>query len=103
MNPVRVLELSIAGMPLRVELECAPALQDELVWRYAAFDAPGQVGAPTVRVVVQPGPEYIPRPDRGPLQLQTARRNGRIEFMSHDEKGWFDRGLGEGHLAMRPN
>ncbi len=97
------ITLSIADWSLNLSLdECDAPARSRLLDRYAAFCVPYQPDAPTVRVRVESGADFIPIAGAAVWQIRTARRDQRIEFESHFERGWFDRAAGQGDLTLRP-
>jgi hypothetical protein len=102
------LSISIAGISTRLFFSGLSAEKQRLLqtW-YAAFSvSTDQVAAcrDAVRIDVQvePGDLFIPfRP--GPWLVQTFKRGDRVEFESHQEKGWFDLVSMQGELTLRPD
>lgn len=102
-----VLSISIAGISTCLFFSGLSAEKQRLLqtW-YAAFSvSTDQVvacrDAARIDVQVEPGDLFIPfRP--GPWLVQTFKRGDRIEFKSHQEKGWFDLVSLQGELTLRP-
>lgn len=96
------LPIAIADMPVTLRLDgCDAPTRARIADRYAAFVTTPRAAAITLAISIEPGPAYIPF-QVGPWQIRTAAHDGRIEFESHLEKGWVERGAGIGALVMRP-
>ncbi|MGB8643715.1 MAG: hypothetical protein WCF84_00625 [Anaerolineae bacterium] len=97
------LAISIAGIRVNLLLDGLSAAHAAVTAeRYAAFTTPAAgPAAITVRLHMEPGPDFIPFHPEGPFQVHSRRLNDRIEFESHYEKGWVDRARGEAALVMR--
>lgn len=97
------LSLEIAGLPMRLVFYGADAAM-QVRWReaYQAFRSPSRINAPLVEAVVEPGEPFLPfQPPT--WRIVTSTRDGRIDILSHLEKGWFDLNAGQGRLTLRPN
>ncbi len=91
-------------MPLRLDLSaCDEPMRASVMERYAAFRASAPLSpSPLLRLQVQAGPDFIPYENVRSWQINIHVRDGRIEFESFFEAGWFDRAAGQGLLLMRP-
>ncbi|MBI2952678.1 MAG: hypothetical protein HYY30_00050 [Chloroflexi bacterium] len=95
--------IDIADWPVTLTLDgCDPRTRARLAEHYAAFLAPQQPTALSVRVFVEPGAAFIPTDVGRAWQIRSAMRGGRLEFTSHFESGWVDWASGQGSLSMRP-
>lgn len=97
-----MLTVSIADMPVALQLaDCAPDPRRRIAEHYAAFEIPPVETAIQVRVLTEPGPDFIPFRWGAPWQINTSFRDGRIEFESYFEAGWADLNRGQGSLTLR--
>lgn len=97
------LGISIAGMPVALSLgNLDEATRRQIEDRYAAFAEDQNPRMPGVKIEIEPGPPFIPFRVGSSWEIRTSKRNGRIEFESHLEKGWINQTSGEGLLVMRP-
>jgi len=97
------LTISIADWLITLQLdECDEAMRARIRKWYAAFIVPTRSDAMSIRVDIEPGQEFIPFVKGGVWQIRTTIQNGRTEFESHLEKGWFDRQAGQGRVVVRP-
>jgi hypothetical protein len=99
------LGISIAGMPTRLFFNGLPPEKQALLQAgYSAFSTHAERGGePDVQIQawVEPGDPFIPfRP--GPWVVNTSMHGERVEFVSHQEKGWFDLQSRRGELVLRP-
>jgi hypothetical protein len=125
-NAPNELDISIAGIPVRIVLSEVDAPQRaRIADRYAAFTVFGQRPDISIRLKTEAGEPFIPlRQDLGQmrddnryqselseptipdpkdlLQIRTFNRNNRIEFQSYFEEGWLEHSAGYGYLLMRP-
>ncbi len=97
-----VLTVRIAGLTVTLDLVgCDDPARARIFERYKNFLVPMQSAAPTIRIRVEQGPDYLPFPSSREWQIRTTSDKGHIEFESHFEKGWVDYSAGEGALVMR--
>jgi hypothetical protein len=97
------LSLEIAALPIRLIFYGADALmQSRWSEMYQAFCSPNHADAPLVEALVEPGEPFLPfQPPT--WRIETSTQLGRVDILSHLEKGWFDLNAGQGFLALRPN
>ena len=97
------LYISIADWTVHLNLaECDNPVRQRLVEHYQAFLVSPSSGKISIRLQVELGDQYIPLSNSPVWQVRTTEQNGRIEFLSHFEKGWVDRVAGRGELVLRP-
>lgn len=97
------ITISIADIPTTLVLDqCDAALEQFVTERYSAFRIPPLAEALAVRLIVEPGPPYIPLDVSSTWQIHTQRHGDRIDFESYHERGWVDLALGQGELVLRP-
>lgn len=91
--------ISIAEIPLTLDLtNCNQELRTRLTERYTDFIVAGP--APLLlNIRVEPGAMYLPLAPT--WQVRTSQENGRLNFESHYERGWVERGDGRAELVMR--
>ncbi|MBI5034859.1 MAG: hypothetical protein HZB51_30410 [Chloroflexi bacterium] len=102
--PDSQLTISIADWIITLDLvHCDDPMRNRINKWYSAFVVSPSADAMTIDVKVEVGPEYIPFKGNKSWQIKTSTQNGRIEFESHLEKGWFDRQAKLGQVVLRPN
>lgn len=91
--------ISIAEIPVTLDLtNCDRDLRARLAEKYADFIVPAQ--APIqISISVEPGTKFLPFAPT--WQVRTSQQNGRLNFESHYEKGWVERGSRHAELVMR--
>jgi hypothetical protein len=97
------IDVGIAGIGTRIELgELPPRLCSQLRQHYEQFISPDVDPGVTIRIRIEPGPQFIPLDGCRELQIRTfCEPDGMIRFTSHFEQGWIDRPSREGVLTMR--
>lgn len=96
------LSVNIAGWPLTLYLdECSERTRARLGEYYGAFVVPDDPAGLQIRVHVEPGTTYIPLIPGTPMQVRCTVESGRLNFVSHFEKGSVDWARGKGTLVMR--
>lgn len=97
------LTISIADLPITLQLDqLDAAARAKIVEHYTDFIVPPAQAQYVVDVRVEPGVEFIPFGFSMAWQIRTTRKNDRIEFESHCEKGWVDGATRRGELVIRP-
>lgn len=91
--------ISIAEIPVTLDLtNCDRDLRTRLAEKYADFIVPTR--APyLINISVEPGAKFLPLAPT--WQVRTSQQNGRLNFESHYEKGWFQRADGQAELVLR--
>jgi hypothetical protein len=102
MSDSQILTLCIADLSISLDLSvCPPSTRAEITERYAPFLTEPRPVLFSIRVIVEPGPLYIPLESAATWQIRTAEHAGRIEFESYHERGWIDQKQKTGELSMR--
>jgi hypothetical protein len=95
--------IRIADFSVSLDLTgCDQTTLAQVTDRYAAFIAPSESAALSIRIRTEPGPEYIPLDISPTWQILTFEHAGLIQFKSYFEDGWVDRRRGQGELVLRP-
>ncbi len=96
------LSVNIAGWPITLHLdECNEHTRARLAEYYQAFVAPHDPAGLQIRVHVEPGSAYIPLIPGNSFQIRCTVESGRLNFVSHFEKGSVDWVGARGTCTMR--
>lgn len=99
---MNILNICIADIPMRLELDCNDTTCARIAEYYSAFTVPDAPRAFTVRVHEEPGEPFIPVPNDGSAWIIRTHANHEcIDFESFFEKGWVDRAAARAEVTLR--